>query len=120
MLSAKLLENLQSLAIAFVKKWGGKIILSNGYGKLYTVRSKHLHNYSSFIDPSIFFVRRYQKYIWRVWCSLYKIRDKIQWKKSKTTWLIIASFDLLVHLKKYFKIIFSFDFQLFQFAAECF
>lgn len=32
MLSAKLLENLQSLAIAFVKKWGGKIILSNGYG----------------------------------------------------------------------------------------
>ena len=42
-------------------------------------------------------------------------------KKSKPTWLIIASFDLLVYfLKKYFKIIFSFDFQLFQFAAECF
>ena len=42
-------------------------------------------------------------------------------KKSKTTWLIIPSFDLLVYfLKKYVKVIFSFDFQLFQFAAECF
>ena len=54
---------------------------------------------------------------------MHSVQNKTQnsVRKSKTTWLIIASFDLLVYfLKKYVKVIFSFDFQLLQFAAECF